>query len=416
MVGHALWLDNAPTTFMRMMDDILWPFTNYFVVVYLDDILIFNKNWVEHLQHIQQVLHTLRQHKLYANLEKCSFGMNKVQYLGYIVDEHGVHVDPAKIQVIHDWPAPTTLTELQSFLGLANFYRRFMLGFSHIAWALSQVTRGGGKEKFVWGQSQQKVFDDLKQHLCSTPVLSLPDLQQPFEIETDASDYVVGTVLTQHGHPMAYHSETLSDIIHKYPTYDKEMYSIVQACHQWRHYILGKETIIHTDHKPLQFMQTQGKLQNDHHQKWSTYLQQFHLNIKYKTGSTNHMSDCLSRPPVATLTMVLHSCGHETSGWPQLYERDPDFTTTYHMLGTNTIVTDFPSSGWVVVPSGPSLCSIKRASEADLGSSLQSGGRTLRHRKDSGSVATTFLLVETSTGCQQVYQVLHCLHHFQTNH
>jgi hypothetical protein len=169
----------------------------------------------------------------------------------------------AKIQVICDWPAPTTLTELQSFLGLANFYRRFMLGFSHIAWALSQVTRGGGKEKFMWGQSQQKVFDDLKQCLCSAPVLSLPDLQQPFEIETDASDYVVGAVLTQHGHPVAYHSETLSDIVCKYPTYDKEMYSIVQACRQWRHYILGKETIIHTDHKPLQFMQTQGKLQND---------------------------------------------------------------------------------------------------------------------------------------------------------
>jgi hypothetical protein len=194
-------LTNAPTTFMRMMDDILRPFTSTFVVVYLDDILIYNKTWVEHLQHIQQVLHTLRQHKLYANLEKCSFGMDRVHYLGYIIDQHGVHVDPAKIQVIRDWPAPTTLSELQSFLGLANFYRRFVLGFSHIAWALSQVTRGGGKEKFVWGLSQQQAFDDLKQRLCSSPVLSLPDLQHPFEIETDASDYVVGVVLTQHGHP-----------------------------------------------------------------------------------------------------------------------------------------------------------------------------------------------------------------------
>jgi hypothetical protein len=147
----------------------------------------------------------------------------------------------------------------------------------------------------------------LKQRLCSSPVLSLPDLQQPFEIETDASDYAVGIVLTQHGHPMAYHSETLSDVVHKYPTYDKEMYSIVQACRQWRHYILGKETVIHTDHKPLQFMQTQGKLQNDRHQKWSTYLQQFHLNIKYKTGSTNRVIDCLSRPPVTALTTVLDS-------------------------------------------------------------------------------------------------------------
>jgi hypothetical protein len=95
-------LTNAPTTFMRLMDDVLRPFTNYFVVVYLDDILIFNRTWEEHMRHIQQVLSTLRQHKLYANLEKYSFGMNKVQYLGYIVDEHGVHVDPTKIQVIHD--------------------------------------------------------------------------------------------------------------------------------------------------------------------------------------------------------------------------------------------------------------------------------------------------------------------------
>jgi hypothetical protein len=182
-------------------------------------------------------------------------------------------MDPAKIQVICDWPSPTTLTKLQSFLGLANFYRRFVLGFSHIAWALSQVTRGGGKGKFVWGLSQQQAFNDLKQRLFSSLVLSLPDLQHPFEIETDASDYVVGVVLTQHSHPMAYHSETLSDVVHKYPTYDKEMYSIMQVCHQWRHYILGKETVIHTDHNPLQFMQTQGKLQNDCHQKWSTYWQ-----------------------------------------------------------------------------------------------------------------------------------------------
>jgi hypothetical protein len=155
--------------------------------------------------------------------------MDKVHYLGYIIDQHGVHVDLAKIQVIRDWPAPTTLTELRSFLGLANFYCRFVLGFSHIAWALSQITRGGGKVKFAWGRSQQQAFDDLKQCLCSTPVLSLPDLQQPFEIETDASDYAVGVVLTQHDHPVAYHSETLSDVVRKYPTYDKEMYSIVQA-------------------------------------------------------------------------------------------------------------------------------------------------------------------------------------------
>jgi hypothetical protein len=128
--------------------------------------------------------------------------MDMVHYLGYIIDRHGIHVDPSKIQVTHDWLAPTTLSELQSFLGLANFYRRFVLGFSHVAWALSQITKGGGKDKFVWGRSQQQAFKFLKKHLCSTPVLSLLDLQQPFEIEIDALDYPVGIILIEHGHPM----------------------------------------------------------------------------------------------------------------------------------------------------------------------------------------------------------------------
>jgi len=134
--------------------------------------------------------------KIYTNFEKLSFSMNKVQYLRYIVDEHGVHVNPSKFQFIHDWSTPTTLTELQIFLGLTNFYCRFVFGFSHIAWALSQVTRGGSKEKFVWSLSQQQAFDDLKKRLCSSPILSLPELQHPFEIETEASNYVVGVALT----------------------------------------------------------------------------------------------------------------------------------------------------------------------------------------------------------------------------
>jgi hypothetical protein len=171
--------------------------------------------------------------------------------LGYIVDEHGFHVDPAKIQVSCDWPSPTTLTELQSFLGLANFYRRCMLGFSHIAWSLIQLTKSGGRENFMGGTDQQRSFDNLNHRLCSTLVLSLPDLQQPLYIDTDVYDYVVDIFLTHHGHSVAYHSETLSDMVQKYPTYDKEMYSIVQVCRQCKHYILGKEMIIHIDHKTL---------------------------------------------------------------------------------------------------------------------------------------------------------------------
>eukprot|EP00253_Pinus_taeda_P005889 PITA_05889 len=186
-------LTNAPTTFMRLMDDILQPFTNSFIVVYLDDILIFNQSWEEHLHHILQV----------------------------------VYVDPTKIKVIQDWLSPATLTELHSFLSLANFYRRFVFGFSHITWPLSQVTKGGAKAKFFWSESQQKAFTKLKECLCMAPVLALPNLQQPFEVETDAFDYAIGVVITEHGQPMAYHSETLSDTVWKYPTYDKEMYSMV---------------------------------------------------------------------------------------------------------------------------------------------------------------------------------------------
>jgi hypothetical protein len=203
------------------------------------------------------------------------------------------------------------------------------------------MTNDSGKENFMWGKEQHRAFDDPKHRFFSAPVLSSPDMQQPFNNETNAFEYVVGTFLTQHGHSVAYHSETLLYIVQKYPTYDKEMYSIVKSCCQWKYYILGKETIIHTDHKPMKFIQTQGELQNNHHQKWSTYLQQFHLKIKYKTRSTNRVVDCLRRPLVVALTTVLHSYGNEAFEWPQLYQQDPDFATTYKLLGTGTIVTNF---------------------------------------------------------------------------
>ena len=138
--------------------------------------------------------------KLCANLEKCIFDMSQIQYLGYIIDVQGGHVDRAKIQVIRDWLALTTLTKLRSFSSLTNFYRRFVLGFSHITWPLSQVTKGEAKAKFSWSESQQKAFVELKHCLCFAPILILPYLQQPFEIKIDASDYAIGAVLTQHRH------------------------------------------------------------------------------------------------------------------------------------------------------------------------------------------------------------------------
>jgi hypothetical protein len=126
-----------------------------------------------------------------------------------------------------------------------------MLGFSHIAWALIQVTKVDDRAKFMWGKEKQRAFDDMTHHLSSTSILSFLNMKQPFDIENNAYDYVVGPVLTQHSHLVAQHSETLLDTVHKYPNYDKEKYSIVQSCRQWKHYIMGKEMIIHIDHKPL---------------------------------------------------------------------------------------------------------------------------------------------------------------------
>jgi hypothetical protein len=226
-------------------------------------------------------------------------------------------------------------------LGLANFYRSFMLGFSHITWPLSQVTKEGAKPKLFWFESQQNPFRELKHHLYSAPVLTLPYLQQLFEIETYASDYAIGEVLTQQGHPVAYHNETLSDTVRKYPTYEKDMYSIVQACRQWKNYILRKETIIQNDHRPLEFIESQGKLQNDRHQKWSTYMQQFHLNIKYKKGNTNNVVEFLNQPPIIVLTIVLNSCGNETFDWLLLYKSDLEFGHTYNSLLEGKQVPNF---------------------------------------------------------------------------
>ena len=138
---------------------------------------------------------------------------------------------------------------------------------------LNQLTKGNGKIVFNWTLTQQKDFEQLEKKLCTTPVLVLPDLHQLFEIEMDASDYALGAVITQSGHPIAFHFETFSDTVRRYPMYEKELYAIVQDLKQWRHYILGKETVILADHKSLQFTPSQSKLQTTRQLKWINYLQ-----------------------------------------------------------------------------------------------------------------------------------------------
>jgi hypothetical protein len=153
----------------------------------------------------------------------------------------------------------------------------------------------------------------LKEKISSAPVLALPNLRQPFEIQTDARNYAMGVVLLQHGKPICFHSENFNGVVIKYPTYDKELYPLVQSVKKWKHYLLGKETSIHIDHQPLQYLQSQTKLQQTRHFRWMGFLQQFHLVIRYKKGIYNKVVDIISRPIVSYSVILKHnSTMHES--------------------------------------------------------------------------------------------------------
>ena len=174
---------------------------------------------------------------------------------------------------------------------------------------------------FKWGGKQQKAFNTLKEKISTTPVIALLDLQHPFEIKTDASDYAMGAVLMQHRKPICYHSETFTSAVVNYPTYDKELYALVQSVKKWKHYLMGKETIIHTDPKPLQYLHSQTKLQQSRHYRWMGFLQQFHLVIRYKKGIHNRI--------INASTILKHKSVMFES---EQYAQDVDFKDVYATL------------------------------------------------------------------------------------
>jgi hypothetical protein len=322
-------LCNAPATFMRVMNDVLRPFLDDYVIVYLDDILIFSKSREEHVKHVKQVLDVLRKEKLFLKMSKCEFGKTSLIYLGHIVGGGELKIDPSKVKVILEWPKPNNVTEVRSFLGATQYWRKFISNFSSIAAPLHAVT--SVKEVFQWGGKQQKAFDTLKKKISSVPVLALPNLRQPFEIQTNASNYVMGVVLLQHGKPICFHSETFNGAVINYPTYDKELYASVQSVKKWKHYFLGKETIVHTDHQPLQYLQSQTKIQQARHFRWMGFLQQFHLVIRYKKGIYNKVVDMLSSPIISASVILKHSpIMHEI--YVEQYALDTDFKEVYEIL------------------------------------------------------------------------------------
>ena len=230
-------LTNAPADFMDLMNRIFRPYLDQFVIVLIDDILIYSGSGEEHVEHLRIILQTLREHRLYAKLSKCQFWLDSVAFLGHIISAEGVSVDPQKVEAIMNWKPPTSVTEIRSFLGLAGFYRKFVEGFLKIAAPLTRLTRK--EELILWSEACQRSFDELKRRLTSAPVLTLPSGQDGFVVYYDASRQGLGCVLMQNDKVIAYAFMQLKMHEHNYPTHDLELADVVFALRIWRHYLYG---------------------------------------------------------------------------------------------------------------------------------------------------------------------------------
>ncbi|RZB46805.1 Transposon Ty3-I Gag-Pol polyprotein [Glycine soja] len=233
---------NAPTIFMDYMNRIFHDYLDQFVVVFIDDILVYSRNKEEHEKHLRIVLHILRDRKLFAKLSKCEFWLEKVQFLGHVISKDGVAVDLIKVESVMEWQQPTTPTEVRSFLGLAGYYRKFIEGFSKMALPLTKLTHKN--EKFVWNEKCDQSFQELKRRLTTAPVLIFPDPKRPFEVYCDASGQGLGCVLMKQGRVVAYASHQLHPHEVNYPTHDLELAVVVFALKIWRHYLYGKANVV----------------------------------------------------------------------------------------------------------------------------------------------------------------------------
>ncbi|GJW51736.1 retrotransposon-related protein [Tanacetum coccineum] len=284
-------LTNAPSTFQALMNFVFKPFLRRFVLVFFDDILIYSPNMEDHLQHLRCVLSTMQAHTLFAKQSKCSFAMDKVEYLGHLISSEGVSTDPSKIQDMKNWPRPLNVKQLRGFLGLTGYYRRFIKNYAVISHPLTKLLK---KNSFGWNVEAETAFKTLKEAMISTPVLSLPNFNKEFVVETDACDVGIGAVLLQDGHPIAYMSKALSPKHQALSTYEKEFLAVLLALEKWRGYLLDKHFKIKTDHFSLKYLLDQ-RLTTPFQTKWLPKLLGFDYEISYKKGSENVAADALSR-------------------------------------------------------------------------------------------------------------------------
>ncbi|GJU65015.1 transposon ty3-G gag-pol polyprotein [Tanacetum coccineum] len=230
----------APSTFQALMNEVFKAFLRKFTLVFFDDILVYSQTMEEHVTHLQLVLETMREHKLYAKMSKCVFGTTHVEYLGNVISKKGVSTEPNKVRAMQDWPIQTTLKQLRGFLGLTGYYRRFIKGFASLSRPLTQLLK---KNAFKWNSEAQLSFEALKKAMVEVPNLGLPDFNEPFVIETYASGVGLGAMLQQKGHPIAYLSKTLSPKHQSLSTYEKRIFSCYNGTRKMERLGSGNELL-----------------------------------------------------------------------------------------------------------------------------------------------------------------------------
>lgn len=299
-------LKNSPSTLSRLVADIFKDYIGKFIFLYMDDILIASNSVEEHIKHIKIVFDLLRKANLRLKMKKCKFLQKSVTFLGHVISEEGTLPNPATVDKILNFQRPQNLKELQGFIGISSYYRRYIKDFSTIAHPLTDLTKKN--KKFIWEQEQQEAFDTLKSFLTSPPILAFPDFEKEFILQTDASGWGLGVVLTQlidgKERVICYASRHLNQAEMKYPSIEKEALAIVFGIRYFRHYLADNPFTIETDCRPLLWLENIKQTDNGRLGRWAILLSSMKYKLKYKPGKVNRNADFLSRLPVAVIEEI----------------------------------------------------------------------------------------------------------------
>jgi hypothetical protein len=292
------------------MNSVFLPELDKFVVVFIDDILVYSKNMEDHEEHLCIVHQWLQEHQLYPKFSKCKFWIYEVLFLGHMISPEGITVDPNKVQDVLNWKAPTSVTQVQSFLGLAGYYQRFILIFSKIVKPITELLKKG--TKYVWSEDCDDAFHALKKLLTTSPVLPQPDIAKSFDVYCDASGTGLGCVLMQEWRVILYSLWQLRCHEEHYPTHDLELATVVLALGTWWHYLLGNVVHIYMDHKSLKHIFTQPDL-NMRQRRWLELIKDYELDVHYHSRKVIVVVDALSHKTHCNYLPVMPLIGKESS-------------------------------------------------------------------------------------------------------